>query len=100
MYTVAEESLIKFAERIDQDIPGSCQLIKPSGHIEELGKIQRCSLDGLITNNAEESREPLGYPNWSILDSGQNMFQPYTEGEGIDELRLDGLKQKVIEAFM
>ncbi|PTO77486.1 DEAD/DEAH box helicase [Vibrio splendidus] len=97
LYTFAEESLIGFAERIEQDIPESCLFIKSNEQTEESDKAQSFTPTDLSNDKIMVSGESSIQLNWSKIDGVQNAF--YSDFEGYDELRLGDFKQRVIATF-
>ncbi|WP_070963756.1 DEAD/DEAH box helicase [Vibrio sonorensis] len=98
LYTFAEESLIGFAERIEQDIPESCQFIKSHEQLEALGKTQSFIQAAMSNDKTIVSRDFSIQLNWSKLDAVQNDVHSYFEDH--DELRLGDFKQRVIATFI
>ncbi|UTZ36912.1 DEAD/DEAH box helicase family protein [Vibrio campbellii] len=98
LYTFAEESLIGFAERIEQDIPESCQFIKSYEQTDALGKTQSFIQAGMSNDKTIVSRDFSTQLNWSKLDVVQNDAHSYFED--YDELRLGDFKQRVIATFI
>ncbi|MEZ8022379.1 DEAD/DEAH box helicase [Vibrio sp. 1F255] len=98
LYTFAEESLIGFAERIEQDIPDSCMYIKqdnnvPSG-VDEI-RLQSSTVSESVQSNR---------PQPSLLSWGETSDMMNSNNAGFtlafDELRLGQFKQRVIAAFI
>ncbi|MEZ9583075.1 DEAD/DEAH box helicase [Vibrio cyclitrophicus] len=97
LYTFAEESLIGFAERIEQDIPESCLFVKSNEQTDESYKAQSFTPIDLSNDKIMVSGESSTQLNWSKTDGVQNAF--YSDFEGYDELRLGDFKQRVIATF-
>ncbi|MFA0025760.1 diguanylate cyclase, partial [Vibrio sp. 10N.261.49.A5] len=97
LYTFAEESLIGFAERIEQDIPESCLFVKSNEQTDESDKAQSFTPIVLSNDKIMVSGESSTQLNWSKIDGVQNAF--YSDFEGYDELRLGDFKQRVIATF-
>ncbi len=97
LYTFAEESLIGFAERIEQDIPESCQFIKSNEPTDESDKAQSLTHAGFSNDKTMVNGESSAQLNWSKLDVAQNVS--YSDFESYDELRLGEFKQRVIAIF-
>ncbi|MEZ8110544.1 DEAD/DEAH box helicase [Vibrio splendidus] len=97
LYTFAEESLIGFAERIEQDIPESCLFIKSNEQTDESDKAQSFTPTDLSNDKIMVSGESSIQLNWSKIDGVQNAF--HSDFEGYDELRLGDFKQRVIATF-
>ncbi|BCN26114.1 hypothetical protein VYA_33060 [Vibrio alfacsensis] len=95
MYTFAEQSLINFSERVEQDIPESCMLAKMNSK-EDFESDCRFSSSNKTDLNEEQavkehklkwSQSSLHYPN---SHDSPNTY---------DEIILRTFKQRVIEAF-
>ncbi|WP_046225066.1 DEAD/DEAH box helicase [Vibrio sp. ECSMB14106] len=97
LYTFAEESLIGFAERIEQDIPESCLFIKSNEQTDESDKAQSFTPTDLSNDKIMVSGKSSTQLNWSKIDGLQNAF--HSDFEGYDELRLGDFKQRVIATF-
>ncbi|MCW8333027.1 DEAD/DEAH box helicase [Vibrio paucivorans] len=97
LYTFAEESLIGFAERIEQDIPDSCMYIKQENNVPS-------AIDGkrLPPSTVSESVQS-DRPQPSLLSWGEASDAINSNNAGLtlalDELRLGQFKQRVIAAF-
>ena len=96
LFTFAEQSLIEFSERIEQDIPESCMFAKIDSLIEfEVGS-QRAHSSG--DRFLEERGEVYSKLNWSSVISTE--ANPTGSLSTFDELRLGTFKQRVISAFL
>ena len=99
LFTFAEQSLIEFSERIEQDIPESCMFAKMK---EEIDPDLNDRLD--LRDHKEKSdilddrdkEDPKLLWNSSIKQKNSSS-QPR---ETFDELRLGAFKQRVISAFV
>lgn len=96
MYTFAEEKLIGFAERIEQDIPNTCMYLKQHTKV----------LNGLTSkakvNVSERPGDTLfqtfsSYLNWH--DLGAQSAESTNSILSQEELKLGQFKQRVISAF-
>ncbi|MFA0037600.1 DEAD/DEAH box helicase [Vibrio chagasii] len=96
LFTFAEQSLIEFSERIEQDIPDSCLFTKTESLIEFESESQRTCLTG--HSLLEEREEVNSKLNWS----NANHTESNSTGSlnAFDELRLGTFKQRVISAFL
>lgn len=96
LYTFAEQSLIEFSERIEQDIPDSCMFAKIESLIEFESESQRTCLTG---HGLLEEREQA---NSKLFWSSANSTELNSTGSlsVLDELRLGAFKQRVISAFL
>ncbi|ODM55861.1 diguanylate cyclase [Vibrio harveyi] len=95
LFTFAEQNLIQFAERIEDDIPESCIYVN-------MGKPMDTELIERRNNvTAKLSREPLNSidptVSWESRSGNSNNF--YGALGTFDELRLGAFKQRVISAF-
>ncbi|WP_261904058.1 DEAD/DEAH box helicase [Vibrio fortis] len=98
LYTFAEESLITFAERVEQDIPDSVRIVSATRLVEEIEEQQRFTPSSLSNASVIETREASEQLSWSKLDVTQDFL--HLHHDRYDDLRLGEFKQKVIEAFM
>ncbi|PST87879.1 diguanylate cyclase [Photobacterium sp. NCIMB 13483] len=96
LFTFAEQSLIEFSERIEQDIPESCMFAKIDSLIEfEIGSQRAHSSDNRFLEDRDEVNLKL---NWSVtIGAGSNSTASLS---AFDELRLGTFKQRVISAFL
>ncbi|ANQ27024.1 diguanylate cyclase [Vibrio natriegens] len=96
LFTFAEQSLIQFAERIEDDIPESClfahmgkpiasELSYQRNHLND----ERSLLESQSTQNSNVS--------WGSDTGG--ISNQYADLAAFDELRLGAFKQRVISAF-
>ncbi len=96
LYTFAEQSLIEFSERIEQDIPDSCMFAKIESLIEFESESQRTCLTGHgLLEEREEVKSTLVWS--SAISTELNSKGPLGT---LDELRLGAFKQRVISAFL
>ncbi|WP_318521971.1 DEAD/DEAH box helicase [Photobacterium leiognathi] len=96
LFTFAEQSLIEFSERIEQDIPDSCLFAKIDSLLEFEPESQRTHL---TSNGVLEERGELNFKlNWSGAISTEFNSTDYLST--CDELRLGAFKQRVISAFL
>ena len=96
LYTFAEQSLIEFSERIEQDIPDSCMFAKIESLIEFESESQRTCLTG--HGLLEEREEVKSKLVWSSAISTE--LNSTGSLSALDELRLGAFKQRVISAFL
>ncbi|KZX65939.1 diguanylate cyclase [Vibrio sp. HI00D65] len=98
LYTFAEENLIGFAERIEQDIPDSCLYIKQENNVPSATDEKRLPPSAL-SESVQSNR-----PQPSLLSWGEASDVIDSNNVGltlaIDELRLGQFKQRVIAAFI
>ncbi len=96
LFTFAEQSLIEFAERIEQDIPESCMFAKMISQVDLEPYTLRSKLSekGFL-KELEHSYANLIWSNATTSNSNRN--GPLSE---FDELRLGAFKQRVISAFL
>ncbi|MCG9582059.1 DEAD/DEAH box helicase family protein [Vibrio tubiashii] len=97
LYTFAEESLIGFAERIEQDIPDSCMYIKQENNVPSAIDEKRLP-PSTVSEGVQSDR-----PQPSLLSWGETSDVINSNNAGLtlamDELRLGQFKQRVIAAF-
>ncbi|MDH5922807.1 DEAD/DEAH box helicase family protein [Vibrio splendidus] len=96
LYTFAEQNLIEFSERIEQDIPDSCMFAKIESLIEFESESQRTCLTG--HGLLEEREEVKSKLVWSSAISTE--LNSTGSLSALDELRLGAFKQRVISAFL
>ena len=96
LFTFAEQSLIEYAERIEQDIPESCLHAKWERFVEAELDSKRNSLSetGLLEDREEIDSKLV----WSSTTSSTENIDG-TLG-AFDELRLGAFRQRVISAFL
>ncbi len=98
LYTFAEESLIGFAERIEQDIPDSCMYIKQENNvpsaIDEKRLPSSTVSESVQSNRSQPSLLSWGEPSDMINSNNAGFTLAF------DELRLGQFKQRVIAAFI
>ncbi|CAK3867167.1 DEAD/DEAH box helicase [Vibrio crassostreae] len=96
LYTFAEQNLIEFSERIEQDIPDSYMFAKIERLIEFESESQRTCLTG---HGLLEEREEV---NSKLVWSSAISTELNSTGSlrTLDELRLGAFKQRVISAFL
>ncbi|MGF1889893.1 DEAD/DEAH box helicase family protein [Vibrio campbellii] len=96
LYTFAEQSLIDFSERIEQDIPDSCMFAKIESRAEYVSGEKR---NTQYEKNILEENGSLGLKlKWSpVAGNGGNMLGSHNT---LDELRLGNFKQRVISSFL
>ncbi|PMN78612.1 DEAD/DEAH box helicase [Vibrio splendidus] len=96
LFTFAEQSLIEFSERIEQDIPDSCMFAKIESLIEFESESQRTCLTG--HGLLEEREEVKSKLVWSSAISTE--LNSTGSLSAFDGLRLGAFKQRVISAFL
>lgn len=98
LYTFAEENLIGFAERIEQDIPDSCMYIKQDNNVPS--GVDEIRLPSSTVSESVQSNRPQP----SLLSWGKTSDMMDSNNAGFtlafDELRLGQFKQRVIAAFI
>ncbi|MEZ8013188.1 MULTISPECIES: DEAD/DEAH box helicase [Vibrio] len=98
LYTFAEESLIGFGERIEQDIPDSCMYIKQENNVPSAMDEKRLP-SSPVSESVQSNR-----PQPSLLSWGEISDMMNSNNAGFtlafDELRLGQFKQRVIAAFI
>ncbi|MGF1728481.1 DEAD/DEAH box helicase [Photobacterium kasasachensis] len=98
LFTFAEESLVGFAERIEQDIPETCMFIN-SKMDEEFGPLQLETTIKLSGSSIGSfSNQSMGSIEWG--ESGTNSVDHISDTFfALDELRLGRFRQRVISVF-
>ncbi|NOH84245.1 diguanylate cyclase [Vibrio sp. 03-59-1] len=98
LYTFAEESLIGFAERIEQDIPDSCMYIKQESNVPSTIDEKRLPSSTVVESVQSNHSQP------SLLSWGETSDVINSHNAGLalawDELRLGQFKERVIAAFI
>ncbi|CAH7001681.1 DEAD/DEAH box helicase family protein [Vibrio crassostreae] len=96
LFTFAEQSLIEFSERIEQDIPDSCMFAKIERLIEFESESQRTCLTGhgLLEERAEVNSKLV----WSSAISTE--LNSAGSLSALGDLQLGAFKQRVISAFL
>ncbi|MPS37815.1 diguanylate cyclase [Vibrio sp. VGrn 2] len=96
LFTFAEQSLINFSERIEEDIPESCMFAKMKSREEFESVTLASSLNG---KNLYEEQDVKGYAlTWSSTsNSDTNSHRSFGT---FDEIKLGTFKQRVISAFL
>ncbi|MDF9400675.1 DEAD/DEAH box helicase family protein [Vibrio sp. 1180_3] len=96
LYTFAEQNLIEFSERIEQDIPDSCMFAKIERLIEFESESQRTCLTGhgLLEERAEVNSKLV----WSSAISTE--LNSAGSLSALGDLQLGAFKQRVISAFL
>ncbi|MCR9549568.1 DEAD/DEAH box helicase [Vibrio antiquarius] len=96
LYTFAEQSLMEFAQRVEQDIPESCMFAKITSSIEIETEAQCIRLhENVLLEDRSETSSKLMWS--STIYSDNNMSGSIRE---FGELRLGAFKQRVISAFL
>jgi len=97
LYTFAEESLIGFSERIEQDIPDTCMFLKQEDNMQNVVD------DNLLLSRFVSDGPQSSYSQSSILSWGNSadVIKPNNADNPsvYDELLLGQFKQRVIAAF-
>ncbi len=97
LYTFAEESLIGFSERIEQDIPDTCMFLKKEDNMQNVVD------DNLLLSRFMSDGPQSSYSQSSILSWGNSadVIKPNNADNSsvYDELLLGQFKQRVIAAF-
>ncbi|PSV62045.1 diguanylate cyclase [Photobacterium profundum] len=96
LFTFAEQSLIEFAERIEQDIPESCIYARWKKFAEVESDTKR---NCLVEKGLLEEREEVGS---KLVWNGTISSTENIDGAlgAFDELRLGAFRQRVISAFL
>ncbi|GEA51162.1 diguanylate cyclase [Vibrio inusitatus NBRC 102082] len=96
LFTFAEQSLIQFAERIEQDIPESCVFANMGVLVEADTSVQQNHLGSkaLLGSHGSQSSKV----SWGDGSNGSTNL--YGTLGTFDELRLGAFRQRVISAFV
>ncbi|MGI9887817.1 DEAD/DEAH box helicase [Vibrio chagasii] len=96
LFTFAEQSLIEYAERIEQDIPESCLYAKWERFVEAEADTKRNRLGekGLLEEREEISLKPVWNSTTSSTENVDGALGAF------DDLRLGAFRQRVISAFL
>ncbi|MEZ9955420.1 DEAD/DEAH box helicase, partial [Vibrio splendidus] len=95
LFTFAEQSLIEFAERVEQDIPDSCMFARMLKHVElESNYLGHNSNEGSILSEQEELSTKILWSNKTKSNT-----DPAYSLSTFDELLLGTFKQRVLSAF-
>ncbi|NLS14900.1 DEAD/DEAH box helicase family protein [Vibrio sp. SM6] len=93
LFTFAEQNLVEFAERIEQDIPEACVWVKPET-ICDAEDVQ--VLRNWTCGNAIGENDPSSIVDWKV---GSSDLVSKQASKHSDELSLQAFKQRVISAF-
>ncbi|MGR5160013.1 DEAD/DEAH box helicase [Vibrio owensii] len=96
LFTFAEQSLIDFAERIEQDIPESCMFAKVENTIGIGSEVQQNSLNEsviFVLKNEPNSKVSWGSPPCTETGNSGLITTPH-------DLQLGSFKKRVISAFV
>ncbi len=96
LFTFAEQSLIEYSERIEQDIPETCLFAKMSQN--EAFHIDGLNIRPLQSATSEQSDILVPTLDWN--SSIKNGTSVDGSNEPFDELHLGRFKQRVISAFV
>lgn len=96
LFTFAEQSLIEFSERIEQDIPESCMFAKMVGRadFESGAQSNRLNEQAPFEEQGEEGFQLI----WNRSSSSE--AGSHESLGSFDEIRLGAFKQRVISAFV
>ncbi|NUW71701.1 DEAD/DEAH box helicase family protein [Vibrio mediterranei] len=96
LYTFAEEKLIGFAERIEQDIPETCLYLKQ--HSKELSCLTgEPEVSVSVSTGKTPFQTSSSYLNWQDLEAQSAGVSTSTLSQ--EDLKLCQFKQRVISAF-
>lgn len=102
LYTFAEESLVRFAEQIEQDIPESCQFIKQISEVESQSPLALPHSKLVESNKLVSARlSKLSNIHWNEIKENA-LLQDHTDQnvDSINNLKLGQFKERIIAAFM
>lgn len=102
LYTFAEESLIRFAEQIEQDIPESCMYIKQRIEDKYLTRVGPSNLKTLASNNQlQEKAQQKPIIHWNkAVEKKPRRHDSNDVLHSATDLKLGQFKARVIAAFM
>lgn len=96
LFTFAEESLVSFAERIEQDIPGTCMFAKFKEPVDiEWQSVEYANSSNDSSQKTIQQQTTLGWSESAITD-----MSPDQSAYELDQIQLGNFKQRIIEAFM
>ncbi|MEZ8967472.1 DEAD/DEAH box helicase [Vibrio breoganii] len=98
LYTFAEESLIGFAERIEQDIPDSCMYVRQENNAP-LVVDEKSVPSSFVSESVRSSHFQPSLLSWGEASEINNLNSAGIP-LSLDELRLGQFKQRVIAAFV
>jgi superfamily II DNA or RNA helicase len=95
LFTFAEQNLIEFSERIEQDIPESCMFAKASSTLEFV-------LEDQCTSSNEKDLLESSSADLTLMWSSVGSTTPHSNGPIaiLDELQLGVFKHRIISAFL
>lgn len=95
LFTFAEQNLIEFSERIEQDIPESCMFAKASSTLEFV-------LENECTSSNEKDLLESSSADLTLMWSSVGSTTPHSNGPIaiLDELQLGVFKHRIISAFL
>lgn len=96
LFTFAEQSLIDFSERIEQDIPESCMFARMTSSIEY--DVETHPNTSNETSLFENRDNPGSQLLWSVTSNNDGNLQGFHCV--LDEIKLGSFKQRVISAFV
>ncbi len=96
LFTFAEQSLIQYAERIEDDIPESCVFANLGRPIESVFSEKSNSWSAQSTLERQSRQDST--VSWGHSESSANSLVGRLEA--FDELRLGAFRQRVISAFL
>jgi superfamily II DNA or RNA helicase len=97
LYTFAEENLVGFAERIEQDIPDTCQFIKFSENISTTANKEGINSQFNTLPKLIQSDHLPSSINWSAFHLGSS--EASKMATECDSIRLGQFKKRIIDAF-
>ncbi|WP_274790444.1 DEAD/DEAH box helicase [Vibrio harveyi] len=95
LYTFAEQSLIQFSERVEQDIPDKCTFSNITYHIDMITNVISHTKEEKIIKKKEKPMNQL----ISINVEGKVKEISYKSINTIDEVEMKNFKNRIITAF-
>ncbi|WP_413284052.1 DEAD/DEAH box helicase [Vibrio sp. MA40-2] len=96
LYTFAEQSLIEYAERIEQDIPETC-LFSKMEQLEKSGALEKAKLSDFTTGEQRQKVASQHLFEWSGT-SKASLLENHSD-ETFDDICLGRFRERVISAF-
>ncbi len=96
LYTFAEESLIEFSERVEQDIPESCMFVEIENSSVSVNQGSSPDVARSVFKSQDIERLPL---KWSAEASKATVDSNYVGYQESERIKLGNYRERVIAAF-
>ena len=96
LFTFAEENLIKFAERVEEDIPESCMYVGMENSVVPYRVDFSLEETDLASESIINNLLQLEWATGTVIESGNSDFLTFKESERI---KLGAFRERVIAAF-